>query len=107
MLSLLIITVIMFLVAIVRMALWCRQNKDFREDDRVEIAYQMVGCVMYLGTLGAAFTFESWRFEGGSLIGPALMAYPLYQAALVYHRVDCLRRGRNRRGGQRRQPIER
>jgi hypothetical protein len=101
--SVAIIALLVFTMAIGRMINWTRHNKRFRVDDRVEIAFQLVGCIMFFLTMIAAWIFEPWRFESNSLIGALLLAYPIYQGAYVYHRVDCMIKGRNRRGTERRQ----
>ncbi|MBW5416126.1 MULTISPECIES: hypothetical protein [unclassified Pseudomonas] len=101
--SLGIIALLVFTLATGRMLNWIRHNKRFRVDDRLEVTCNLVGCVIFMLTMLAAWIFEPWRFESNSLIGSLLLAYPIYQGVYAYHRVDCMIRGRNRRGGERRQ----
>lgn len=100
-----ILAVLGYAVAVGRCIWFCATARDVRVDDRVEVIHTMVGCtIMAIGYV-ALWVLEPWRLNNTSLASAIVGGQALFFASYVYHRVDSIIRGRNRRLGDRRRDV--
>lgn len=89
-------------LVIARAAAFCLHARRFRIDDRVEVGFVMAASVVMLLGFIALCILEPWRLEGNSLAATLIVGQSLFATSYVYHRIDSIHRGRQRRQADRR-----